>query len=278
MSMLVPKSQILSAAILLLFFNFISTTEASTFVPQFNWVQQEFLKSHNDLRASVGVPPLVWDANLASFAQSWANERKQQCDYRIHSKSPYGENIFWELYRQNTASSIVRKWFAENKLFNHATNLCSCQPERAGCECGHYLNIIWRTTTKVGCSTFTYCDDQKGAIVVCSYDPIGNVKGVNPLNPVKNAGVASPVLPLKPVGNSNRPRVRGGNPNMAVTSPTLSAKVGVTSPVLPPKLRNDSNARRRGRGKKSKRGKIMQGKVAYFCGSTFSKSRTQWEF
>ncbi|TMW83072.1 hypothetical protein EJD97_003069, partial [Solanum chilense] len=230
-SMLISKSQILStAAILLLFSIFISFTEAVV-VPQFDWVQQEFLKSHNDLRSSVGVPHLQWDANLAAFSQSWANQRKQQCDYRHHSTSPYGENIFWELYRQNTATSIVQKWFGEKQFFNHATNQCDCQPERAGCECGHYLNVIWRSTTKVGCSGFVYCDDQKGAIVVCSYDPIGNVKGVNPLNPVNNVrGVAPPVLQV----------------NLPVALP---ANVRLTPPVLPPKPVNTGNLRR-GRGRK----------------------------
>ncbi|KAK4345614.1 hypothetical protein RND71_035790 [Anisodus tanguticus] len=237
MSMLFQKTQILSAATLLLFFNFISSTEATGF----DWVQQEFLKSHNNLRASVGVPPLQWDANLAAFSQSWANQRKQQCDYRQHSTSPYGENIFWELYRQNTASSIVQKWFAEKQFFNHATNQCNCQPGRAGCECGHYLNVIWKTTTKVGCSGFVYCDDQKGAIVVCSYDPIGNYKGVNPLNPVNNVGPTSPVLPPKPVNNGNVRRGRGRKRNVAVTSP-----VPVKPPTNPRKFR-------RGKGRRNKR-------------------------
>ncbi|KAK6778480.1 hypothetical protein RDI58_025198 [Solanum bulbocastanum] len=245
MSMLIPKSQILStAAILLLFSIFISSTEAV--VPQFDWVQQEFLKSHNDLRSSVGVPHLQWDANLAAFSQSWANQRKQQCDYRHHSTSPYGENIFWELYRQNTATSIVQKWFGEKQFFNHATNQCNCQPERAGCECGHYLNVIWRTTTKVGCSGFVYCDDQKGAIVVCSYDPIGNVKGVNPLNSVNNMhGVAPPVLPPRQVSHGGRGIKRNG----AVKPVALPANARLTSPVLPPKPVNTGNVRR-GRGRK----------------------------
>lgn len=229
MSMLIQKSQI---AILVLFSILISCTEVASSVPQFDWVQQAFLKSHNDLRSSVGVPPLRWDANLAAFAHSWANQRKQQCDYRHHSTSPYGENIFWELYRQNTPTSIVQKWFGEKQFFNHATNQCNCRPERAGCECGHYLNVIWRTTTKVGCSGFVYCDDQKGAIVVCSYDPIGNVKGVNPLNP---AHVTSPVLPPKPMNTGNVRRA--------------GANVGVRLRVLPPQPVNTSNAGR-GRGRK----------------------------
>ncbi|PHT36384.1 hypothetical protein CQW23_24084 [Capsicum baccatum] len=220
MSMLISQAQILSAAILLFFsfnFTFISSTEATS-VQQFDWVQQEFLKSHNVLRASVGVPPLQWDSTLATFSLSWANQLKQQCNYRHHSTSPYGENIFWEVYRQNTATSVVQKWFAEKQLFNHATNLCTCQPERAGCECGHYLNVVWRTTKKVGCSGFVYCDDQKGAIVVCSYDPIGNVKGVNPLNPSNNAGDTSKVSPQNPVNTSNARRARGRKHNLVVKS------------------------------------------------------------
>ncbi|XP_009776101.1 pathogenesis-related protein 1-like [Nicotiana tabacum] len=179
------KAQIfLAPPIFLVFFNlliFISSTEAASI--SFDWVQQEFLKAHNDLRSSVGVPPLQWDANLASFALDWATQRKQDCNYRQHSTGPYGENIFWQLYKETPPTGVVQKWFSEKKFFDEVNNVCKCQPEKQGCECGHYLNVVWKTTKKVGCSGFVYCSDQKGVYIVCSYDPIGNVKGVNPLNP-----------------------------------------------------------------------------------------------
>lgn len=109
------------------------------------------------------------------------------CPYRQHSTGPYGENIFWQLYAETPATGIVKKWFDEKKKFDEVNNVCKCKPEKEGCECGHYLNIVWKTTTKVGCSGNVYCKKQKGVYIVCSYDPTGNYKGVNPLNPCNNS-------------------------------------------------------------------------------------------
>ena len=46
----------------------------------------------NALRAVHGAPPVVWDAGLASVAQSWAEKLAAE-DKLDHSSSPYGENI-----------------------------------------------------------------------------------------------------------------------------------------------------------------------------------------
>ncbi|WMV44854.1 hypothetical protein MTR67_038239 [Solanum verrucosum] len=169
-------------SILLIFITFSQATP-----PTFDWVQKEYLKAHNDLRSSVGVPPLQWDEKLAAYAYDWATQRREDCNYREHSTGPYGENIFWQLYVETPATGIVKKWFDEKKNFDEVKNVCKCQPEIEGCECGHYLNIVWKTTTKVGCSGNVYCKNQKGLYIVCSYDPIGNYKGVNPLNPGNNS-------------------------------------------------------------------------------------------
>ncbi|KAL2502795.1 CAP superfamily protein [Forsythia ovata] len=153
------------------------------FVPIYDEHQAAYVKAHNDLRRKVGVPPLTWEANLTFAAYSWAQLRKVDCNYRHHSPGKYGENLFWMQYSEFTPASVVQHWFNEKQFFDHTTNRCRCQPETDGCECGHYLNVIWKTTTRVGCSGSVYCDNQKGVYVVCAYDPAGNIKGMNPLNP-----------------------------------------------------------------------------------------------
>ncbi|XP_060206192.1 pathogenesis-related protein PRB1-3-like [Lycium barbarum] len=186
MSMSMAKILLAPPTLLVLFILSIFIISSKATPPTFDWVQQEFLKAHNNLRKSVGVPPLEWDAKLAAYAYDWATQRKEDCDYRHHSPGPYGENIFWELYKATPPAFVVQKWFDEKKNFDEVNNVCKCQPENAACQCGHYLNVVWKTTTKVGCSGNVYCDDQKGVYYVCSYDPIGNYKGVNPLNPGDN--------------------------------------------------------------------------------------------
>ncbi|KAK4349068.1 hypothetical protein RND71_031823 [Anisodus tanguticus] len=58
---------------------FIISSEAAGTPPTFDWVQEEFLKAHNNLRSSVGVPPLQWDAKLATYAYDWVTQRKEDC-------------------------------------------------------------------------------------------------------------------------------------------------------------------------------------------------------
>ncbi|KAL7095719.1 hypothetical protein ACP275_10G041500 [Erythranthe tilingii] len=155
---------------------------APAFVPVFNWEQQEYLKAHNDLRQKVGVPPLVWSPALTKHAHAWAEHRRVDCNYRSHSPYQFGENIYWESYNEFTPTDVVQWWFNEYKLYDNETLSCLCQPERAGCECGHYLNVVWSTTTRVGCSGAVYCDNQNGVYVVCEYDPPGLIPGINPFN------------------------------------------------------------------------------------------------
>ncbi|KAL3531871.1 hypothetical protein ACH5RR_005392 [Cinchona calisaya] len=161
------------------------TTPLRPFIPTFDWEQQEYVKAHNDLRRTLGVPPLQWDPKLALSAHLWGLQRQKDCNYRAHSVgNNYGENTFWMPYREFTPTTVVRKWFSEQQLFDHTTNRCKCLQETDDCECGHYLNVIWKTTKSVGCSAPIYCAEEKGLLVICHYDPSGNVPGLNPLNPI----------------------------------------------------------------------------------------------
>ena len=54
--------------------------------------QQDFINTHNAARSQVGVPNLVWDAAVASYALNYANARKSDCNL-VHSTGPYGENL-----------------------------------------------------------------------------------------------------------------------------------------------------------------------------------------
>lgn len=154
-------------------------TAAPRYVPTFNKEQQEYVNAHNMIRASMGMPPLAWNATLAAAANDWAEKSRRNCSYRDHSKSPYGENIYYMNYREFSPKDVVQTWFDENAKYDGARKKCNCYPERDGCECGHFLNVVWKTTQRVGCSSAVYCDDQKGVFIVCEYDPPG-CKGFNP--------------------------------------------------------------------------------------------------
>lgn len=136
----------------------------------------EFLLAHNAARGASGASSLNWDKGLARFASNWAKQRKSDCKM-THSGGPYGENIFWYQRSENwSPSRVVAKWMDESFNYDRMTNTC-----KSGEMCGHYTQIIWRTTTAVGC-ILTKCDNNRGFLVICEYSPSGNYEGESPFD------------------------------------------------------------------------------------------------
>lgn len=132
---------------------------------------QEALNIHNEAREQVGVQELVWSAELAQFAQQWADHlAKNGCEME-HSGGATGENLYWTSHAVNSSpSDAVHAWYSEKKEFKN-------QPISMGKlhKTGHYSQMVWKSTTHVGiamakCST-------GGAIVVANYNPPGNYLG-----------------------------------------------------------------------------------------------------
>ncbi|CAH2054355.1 unnamed protein product [Thlaspi arvense] len=137
---------------------------------------KEFLYAHNIARVSSGVPPLQWNNGLARFAHKWAKQRKADCKM-IHSGGPYGENMFWHRQQKTwSLEKVVTRWFEER--FNYDPNTKTCA---SGKMCGHYTQIVWRATTAVGCARVK-CNNNRGYLVVCEYDPRGNYEGESPFD------------------------------------------------------------------------------------------------
>lgn len=143
--------------------------------------------AHNRWRAKVGVGALSYSPELEASAQAWADNLKQtnHCQMR-HSKPEghYGENLFWasaltwsdgrrELQKVS-ADVPVDSWGSEQRDYSYAKN--SCTP---GKMCGHYTQLVWKTSTKVGCA-FAVCEDSDEQIWVCQYQPAGNWVGQRP--------------------------------------------------------------------------------------------------
>ncbi|MEE9351276.1 MAG: CAP domain-containing protein [Thiotrichaceae bacterium] len=151
---------------------------------------QQIVTSHNRVRARYRLPPLSWSPSLARFSTQWANHllKTKGChmQHRPHSgrfKTDFGENLFWASpYRwsdgrsdiQNISSAnVVHEWAKEVSFYNYKSN--RCQP---GQQCGHYTQMVWRDSRKVGCG-LAVCAD-KSQVWVCSYDPPGNWQGKRP--------------------------------------------------------------------------------------------------
>ncbi|XP_041021895.1 pathogenesis-related protein PR-1-like [Juglans microcarpa x Juglans regia] len=156
-----------------IFLLIISSTHAVTKQGQYLSLANQFLAPHNAARSTLRLRPLMWDPKLARYAQCYANQRRFDCALR-HSNGPYGENIFWGSGNGWTASQAVTAWVSERKWYNYRSNSCA-----GGQQCGHFTQIVWRTTRRVGCAR-VICSVGRGVFMTCNYDPPGNYIGERP--------------------------------------------------------------------------------------------------
>lgn len=136
-------------------------------------VQQALVERHNYWRSEVGVEPLQWSDNLAASAYEWAlTLQKDDCGF-YHSEVSYGENLWMGTTGFFTPTDAIDSWASEKEDYNYEKNSCN-----KGKVCGHYTQIVWATTTQVGCASIEDCDGM--TLWVCQYNPPGNWVGKKP--------------------------------------------------------------------------------------------------
>ncbi len=134
--------------------------------------KEEFVRTHNKYRNEVGVPPLTWDDDLANYAAEWAVLKgKEGCNMQHRSRTSYGENLFWTTNKYFTPSNAVNSWGSEKNDYHGEV------VGQSDAVVGHYTQMVWKTTKKVGCAVFK-CSNS--ILVVCNYDPAGNFVGRHP--------------------------------------------------------------------------------------------------
>lgn len=129
---------------------------------------RQFVIAHNKLRAKYNLKPVKWSRTLARFARRLAYKHVNDCEMKHSTDSPYGENLFWSLRDHWKPRDVVRIWGDEYKFYDPKTNECINNNM-----CGHYTQIVWHTTTSIGCARVT-CHNSKGFLYQCSYNPPGN--------------------------------------------------------------------------------------------------------
>ncbi|XP_008805422.2 pathogenesis-related protein PR-1-like [Phoenix dactylifera] len=135
---------------------------------------RQFLGPHNTARSALRLRPLIWDPRLARYAERYANRRRGDCAL-VHSAGPYGENIFWGSGSGWTPAQAVAAWVSERQWYRYGSNSCAGGWEK----CGHYTQIVWRTTRRLGCARVN-CAGGRGVFIVCDYHPPGNFVGERP--------------------------------------------------------------------------------------------------
>jgi hypothetical protein len=145
----------------------------------------EMVQAHNTVRANptpTPVPPLEplgWDDAAEAVATGWA----MNCVWMHNpNRGNFGENIAATTAPTTTPTEVTNDWASEAADYDYANN--SCTP---GKECGHYTQIVWRTTNALGCYT-NHCTTgtpfsgfgPNWTFTVCDYSPPGNWIGEKP--------------------------------------------------------------------------------------------------
>ena len=136
------------------------------------------LTVHNDERAAVGVPPLVWSNDLASGAQTWAQNLATTGEFAHDPNRPsgVGENIagFNPSLGVSAPGEGQSLWVDEKKDWHGGVLTAeNWYPT------GHYTQMIWKNTQEVGCGIASG-SGHPFDILVCRYSPPGNFLGQAP--------------------------------------------------------------------------------------------------
>ena len=139
---------------------------------------------HNQVRAAVdttgiaggALPQMQWDPALATLATNWVAQCQSAGGQLLdHSSTAYrtnaagyayvGENIYASSGTA-TASGAVNLWASEKASFTYPTTCAGT--------CGHYTQIVWRSSLHVGCAVHNCPALGYPNTIVCNYGPGGN--------------------------------------------------------------------------------------------------------
>ncbi|XP_075065651.1 glioma pathogenesis-related protein 1 isoform X2 [Mixophyes fleayi] len=139
---------------------------------------ENFIKStvdtHNLIRSKVtptasNMKYMTWDSALATIAKSWTSKciNDHNTDLRKVGLHPVFRSVGENLYNgpDTQMVAITKDWADEVAYYNYDTN--ECVP---GEMCGHYTQVVWAESYKVGCAA-TKCPGSYGFIVACNYAP-----------------------------------------------------------------------------------------------------------
>jgi len=150
------------------------------------------LKAHNTLRnkvanggqtgqpSSSNMEEMKWDSELATVAQRWA----EQCTFahdgnrRTTTYKYVGQNV------AITGSSVsggttdftqaINLWY--NEVTDPGFDKNNIEPFKYVSGAGHYTQVAWATSNRVGCGYAAYkSDGWYRKLYVCNYGPAGNM-------------------------------------------------------------------------------------------------------
>eukprot|EP00092_Neocalanus_flemingeri_P000736 GFUD01000780.1.p1 GENE.GFUD01000780.1~~GFUD01000780.1.p1 ORF type:complete len:438 (+),score=126.29 GFUD01000780.1:338-1651(+) len=162
----------------------VNRQEAEQIVAVHNRYRSLVARGEED-RGSAGGQPgganirqMAWDEELSSIAQRHADQCKFEHDCtecRKTERFGVGQNLY--IYKQSVAApandweQAVTDWYEEVTDFNNK----NIEPFQFSSATGHYTQVLWAESDKVGCGATSYKDGRWfTTLYVCNYGPNGN--------------------------------------------------------------------------------------------------------
>lgn len=116
-------------------------------------VQEEIVNLHNDLRRSVSPPAqdmlqMSWSDDIKDIMQTWVDKCKLTHgppSTREIKGYEMGENLFYSS-TQLSWTAVIKAWHNEVQNYKYPKGSTN------GEEVGHYTQVIWNSSYKVGCA------------------------------------------------------------------------------------------------------------------------------
>ena len=166
---------------------------------------KQMIDLQNQARAEVGIDKsrdLFWSDAIAKDAQKYADVLARSGAFSHDPKNhkaqneggyengPYGENLYASWSSNGQVPSYIdaaKAWIDEKKDYHYGKIDSSGSDCNAGKQCGHYTQIVWKDTPRIGCARSRYKDtrtsdgfEMTGYVIVCKYKIPGNIIGEYP--------------------------------------------------------------------------------------------------
>ena len=119
--------------------------------------EQRVLAAQNRERAALGLPRMEWDPALAVSARQWADTLARTGRFEhapFDPRDPQGENLWAGTRGYYPIEARVDAWLREKQHFVPGVFPNNSRTGRVE-DVGHYTQIVWRSTGKVGCAVAT---------------------------------------------------------------------------------------------------------------------------
>ncbi|XP_056344541.1 cysteine-rich venom protein kaouthin-2-like isoform X2 [Oenanthe melanoleuca] len=138
--------------------------------------QKLIVDRHNALRRGVkptasNMMKMEWSPAAAKNAQNWANHcfLRHSPPHLRRTNVPCGENLFMSSTPLSWPG-VLQAWYNEEKNFEYGTGA-----KTEGAMFGHYTQMVWHNSYKVGCG-LAFCNNTRYSyFYVCHYCPAGNL-------------------------------------------------------------------------------------------------------